>query len=391
MRTILFRYNPWWEYNFELSNINLIDRSLCSKLINNELQNNQVVFITGLRRVGKTSILKLLIKKIIEKGISEAENILYISLDDYLLLNNSIIEIVEEFRKINNLKFEEKIFLFLDEITFKEDYQIQLKNLFDNHNVKIFASSSSASILKSNLSFLTGRHYTYELLPLDFEEYLLFKDLKFSESDTHLYEKYFHDYLTTGGIPAFVLNNKPDYLNQLVDDIIYKDIAAIHNIKNIKLLKEFFLILMERSGKQISINKIAKILSMSPDTSRRYLELFTDTFLVHTVNRHGKTNEKILSPKKIYAADLGIRAFYTGKRDYGSLFENYVFLKLKDLSPEYIYQDSIEIDFTIENKIIECKYHNESLNEKQQKLFDKLNMKEKYIFRTNLDIKHYFQ
>ena len=75
------------------------------------------------------------------------------------------------------------------------------------------------------------------------------------------------------------------------------------------------------------------------------LFLFEDTYMILPVARYGKTNEKILSPKKIYAPDLGIRNFITGFRDKGSAFENYVLLKIKKAQPEYVYRDGIEIDF----------------------------------------------
>ncbi len=386
MDTILYRYNPWWENNFKFSSLNLIDRPKYLRIIQKNENNKQIIFITGLRRIGKTSILKLYIKYLIEKKKINPHRILYVSLDDYLLLEYNILQIVDEFRKINNISFSEKIFIFLDEITYKEDYQIQLKNLVDSHEVKIFGSSSSSSLLKSNLSLLAGRYFSYEILPLDFKEYLDFKNISFSKADQHLVEKHFHQHLTTGGIPAYVLHENKEYLQQLVDDIIMKDIAALHNITNTRLLKEYFLLLMERSAKQMSINKIAKILSISPDTSRRYLDLFADTFLIHVLNRSGKTNEKILSPKKIYAADNGIRCLFTGHRDYGSLFENNVYLKIKHLSPEYIYQNGIEIDFLIKDILIECKYHQEELSGKQKDLFNALNFPEKKVVRNDKDV-----
>jgi predicted AAA+ superfamily ATPase len=301
-----------------------------------------------------------------------------------MLRNKNILEITEEFRKINKLKFEEKVYLFFDEITSKQDFEIQLKNLHDLHNVKIFASSSSASLLKKAKPYLTGRSISFEVLPLDFNEYLQFKNISIKNSDHHLIDGYFEDYLSSGGIPDYVLTNEPSYLSNLVDDIIYKDIAAIYNIKSPDILKEYFLLLMERAGKMLSINKLARILKISPDTSRRYLSYFSDVFLVFPVNRCGRTNEIILAQKKVYAPDLGIRNHLTGFRDKGSLFENYVFLKLKHLSPCYYYKDSIELDFAIKDDfIIEAKYHNEVLSVKQRKLIDNSSFKFKKIIRNS--------
>ena len=139
---------------------------------------------------------------------------------------------------------------------------------------------------------------------------------------------------------------------------------------------------MERCGKQLSVNKIAKILKLPADSARRYFDMFTSTYLVHAITRYGKTNETILSPKKIYAADLGIRTLFTGFRDKGSLFENYVFLKIKDRNPSYIYKDKTELDFiTADKTLIEVKYH-DSMNEKQQALFDSLKTKKKILINS---------
>jgi len=382
MVKVLTRYNPWWEGAQKPDS--LINRDNIINLLVEQLSNQYVVFLTGLRRSGKTSLFKLFIYKLIDEHKIDQKHILYVSVDDYMLRNQNILEITEEFRKINKLKFEEKVYLFFDEITSKKDFEIQLKNLHDLHNVKIFASSSSASLLKQAKPYLTGRSIAFEVLPLDFNEYLQFKNIRIKNSDYHLIDGYFEDYLSSGGIPDYVLTNEPSYLSNLVDDIIYKDIAAIYNIKSPDILKEYFLLLMERAGKMLSINKLARILKISPDTSRRYLSYFSDVFLVLPVNRCGRTNETILAQKKVYAPDLGIRNHLTGFRDKGSLFENYVFLKLKHLSPCYYFKDSVELDFAIKDDfIIEAKYHNEVLSVKQQKLIDNSNFKFKKIIRNS--------
>jgi predicted AAA+ superfamily ATPase len=87
--------------------------------------------------------------------------------------------------------------------------------------------------------------------------------------DKQLYKSYFLEYIKDGGMPENVLNPNREYLMNLVDDIIQKDITAFHGLKHHQILRDYFLLLMERSGKQLSINKIAKILSISPDTSKR--------------------------------------------------------------------------------------------------------------------------
>jgi len=385
MEQILYRYNPWWESDYNPTELHY--RPSLFRDIETLIASKDIIFFTGLRRIGKTSLLKLIISFLINQKNVKSNRIFYVSLDDYLLAKHNIIEIVDEFRKIQKIKFSEKIYLFLDEIGYKEDFEIQIKNFYDNQNVKIFSSTSNSFHLRSKKIFITGRHKTIEVPPLDFEEYLSFKNISISKKEDYLFDKYFLEYLFTGGIPEFVLRGEIEYLKELVDDIIMKDIAAQHNIKNIALLKDFFLLLMERVGKVFSINKLANILQISPDTAKRYLELFNSTYLIHLMPRAGKTNEIILSAKKIYAADLGIKTLFTGFKDKGNLFENYVYLKLKDRNPAYVYVNGSEIDFLTEDKtLIEVKFDSE-LTKAQEKLFSEFKAKNKIIIKNFRDIK----
>jgi uncharacterized protein len=380
---VYYQYNPWWEEEIDLENI--IPRPRYLSRMDKVFSEKAIVFLTGLRRVGKTTLLKLFIRNLIRQGIP-ARHIFYISLDDYLLEKKSIIDIIDEYRKIHKLRIEEKIYLFLDEITYKDQFHRQLKNLYDRQNVKIYASSSSSSVLKDKKAFLTGREAVLEILPLDFEEYCTFRRLKIKKSEAYLMESYFEEYLRTGGMPEYVLTQDREYLTTLIDDVIYKDIVAFHGIKNPQGIKDFFALLMERVGKQVSINKIAHILKMSPDTAKRYLQMFEETYLIYLVPRYGKLNERLLSPKKNYAADLGIRNLLTGFRDKGALFENYVYLMIKHLEPAYLYQNGIELDFLTQNKmLIEVKYGGE-LTSKQKELFEKMDAKKKLIVDNIHDI-----
>jgi len=165
-----------------------------------------------------------------------------------------------------------------------------------------------------------------------------------------------------------------------------KDISALHNIKNTSSLKEMYLLLMERSGKSISLNKVANILELSPDTVKRFLTYFEEVFLISTISKCGKTNQSILSLKKIYSVDLGLRNLFTGFRDKGSLFENYLFNKIKKYQPCYYAVDGYEIDFLIDKKVlIESKYHSDLVG-KQLDLFNNSDFKHKYLITSQRDL-----
>jgi len=318
----------------------------------------------------------------------ESQKILYFSVDDYLLKGKSLLDILDEYRKIQKLKVEEKFYVFFDEITYISNYHQQLKNIYDKYDLKIYATSSSSSLLRDKQAYLTGRSVTLEIKPLDFEEYKIFKGINLKKSDDKLNEAYFREYIKVGGLPENVLNPNREYLMNLVEDIIQKDITAFHSLKDSQLVRDYFTLLMERSGKQLSINKISNILKISPDTSRRYLGFFEETYLIHLVSRWGRTNEKILSAKKIYACDLGIKHLFVGERDFGSYFENYIYLNLRNRKEiYYLYEDGNEIDFYTSDKImIESKYNSE-MNLKQKELFDSYKANKKLIVDSVRNLK----
>jgi uncharacterized protein len=383
MEEILFRYNPWWEGDTGLTGIH--DRPLMTQRMMHYASYRHIVFLTGLRRIGKTTLMRLFIRYLIENQRYEPKHVLYVSVDDYVLSKYTIIDIVERYRKIHRISSSQKITLFLDEVTYQKDFEKQLKTMVDSYNTKIYASSSSAGFIKRGKKYLTGRNIVIEVDPLDFEEYLQFRGINLKRSDKHLVDEYFEEYLEFGGIPEYVLTRDGQVIKELIDDIILKDIVAEHGIRDPQIIKDYFLLLMERAGKQMSINKVANILDISPDSSRRYLDLFTDTFLISLLPRCGKTNERILSQKKIYCRDTGIRTFYTGLRDKGSLFENYVYIRLKDNDLCYLYQDGIEIDFfTRKGELIEVKYQSK-VTEKQLKLFNSVRAKKRFIITSYTD------
>lgn len=376
MESILYKSNPWWEEDYNFLGF---PRDIYLEQLNQYLNNKDILFLTGLRRVGKTSILKNFISTLIQKNGVAPKEIFYISLDLYALDNYSITEIVNEYRKIHKLPSSQKIYLFLDEVTSKKSYQQELKNFYDLENIKIFASSSSASLLKDKNAYLTGRQRIIEVMPLNFYEYLQFKEVSIKKADAHLYESYFEEYMQDGGMPEYVLTGDVAYLQNLIENIITKDIIAHYNIRNNQVVKDFYKLLMERSGKQLTFNKIANILEISVDSAKRYFYYFEETYLIYSVEKYGKLNERLKSAKKIYASDVGLRNVVTGYRDKGAIFENLIYLQIKEQNPSYLYVDGIELDFITENGLlIEAKF-NSVLNEKQQKLFDKFETKEKLV------------
>lgn len=381
---VYYDYNPWWEEQDFLPGY-LVERPVILNRLEKYFDSNSIVFLTGLRRVGKTSLMKLFIQRLIRKGITP-DHIFYVSLDDYILDDKSIIDIISDYRKIHKLPVREQIYVFLDEVTHKERFHQQLKNLYDKQNVKIYASSSSSSILGDQKSFLTGREFILEVLPLDFREYLEFKNVSLKKRDQQLLDTYFQEFLQSGGIPEYVLYHQREYLQNLVDDIIYKDIIAPRKIKNQKIIKDLFKILMTNVGNPVSTYKISNTLKISSETVSRYLQFLEETYLIYMIPRHGTTHLQLSSPRKVYAADTGIRNLFTGFINKGRAFENYVYLRIKDHDPVYVLENKLELDFYIDNRaLIEVKY-GEDLREKQKELFDAFNAPHKTLIKDFKDL-----
>jgi uncharacterized protein len=367
--------NPWWNKKYTTK---FIPREKYLKKLETSLNKKLITLVVGLRRVGKTTLIKILIERLINNYKVSPKQIFYISLDHYLLKKMNLFEIIREFRKINGLKRTDKIYLFLDEITYQQEFQQQLKNIFDIENTKIFASSSSSNVLKDKKAFTTGRTNTIEIMPLDFKEFLIFNKVDYKSTDSYLLEKYYEKHLKIGGIPQYVLTRDSEVITGLVSDIIEKDIKQVYKLKG-NVIDDLFLLLCNRVGKRISYNKLAKVLNSNHNTIKEYIEYFRNTYLFYTIGKYSSSSNEIASSsKKMYVGDVAIRNVNIGVKQKGILHENLVFLKLEHHKPCYYLKNNIELDFIYKDNLIEAKYNND-MSKEQEDLFKSVNIKNKMI------------
>jgi len=367
MKELLYQFNPWWEGSFHSSSVvrpRYLDRLFGS------LESKEIVFMVGLRRVGKTTLMHQIIEKLLLNH--KPEHVLYVSLDHPLFDETSILDVLKEYRTIHGLPRKERVFLFFDEVHLKEGFERDLKMLYDMENVKVYASGSSSLLLQHKGSFLTGRQRSIMIEPLDFAEFLSFRGVSIKNSEDYLLDKYAEDYLRVGGIPEYVLRGEDGYLRELVENIIYKDIVGRYGIKNPDLLRKLFFMLAERVGSRFTYSKLANVLGLSVDTVKQYAYYLEETFLVYLVSKHASSmNESIYAPKKVYLADNGIRNSFIGFKDLGSLAENQVFLKIKDMGKvSYYFESDREIDFIVNKTAIEVKYKDKITEEDKKTLKD---------------------
>ena len=341
--------NPWWGgYSIELG----IHRTDYLSKINDYLKEKQeILFLLGSRRVGKTRIIFQTIYKLIADGIP-TDKILFLSLD------NTNLEKFNWYDYIAESNFD---YIFLDEIQYSSKWAQNLKSLFDlpNKKMKIICSGSSSKLIEDDKAFLTGRNTNLIVTTLDFNEFLKFTDNKSTVKD----------YLFYGGYPEYVLEKEPNYLNDLVRDIIEKDIAKVHKVRNTQYLFDICQMLAKQVGFKSSSNKIASVLKLDNKTVENYIQYLREAKLIEVVYQYSDSlNKRLYSPKKYYFNDLGMRNSFSGFSDKGSLVENAVFLKLsKKYGAENIFfmtdTASKEVDFVVKLDsdrlmYVESKYNN---------------------------------
>lgn len=329
----------------------LFRRILTDKI---NIKSNEIVDIVGPRRSGKSSILKLLIKNL------EKDSWLYINFEDPVFIENNDPKVIEELIEAYEQYYSPSLkYLFFDEVQNIKYWEKAVRKLRDGAKYKIFITGSSSKLLSSELSSLiTGRHLSYELAPLNFKEYLFFKNISVENlKEIVLQEakifKYFEKYLKIGGFPKIVLDEDMELLKQYYPDILEKDIIKRHNIRQKDIVEKIGVFLLSNSSKILSITSLEETFNISFEAASNYLNYFKEAFLVFEVSQFSyslKTQQKAL--KKVYAVDTGLAnaVSFRFSEDYGRILENSVFLHLNQLAPEVYYyktKSNLEVDFLV--------------------------------------------
>lgn len=339
-------------------------------LIRRKIQDNiepfikfkEVVIITGPRRGGKSSLMKLICDDLIKKDKVPPSNILYLNFEDerFIDFNTSdFAHTYELFLQIN--KPMGRLYFFLDEIQNVTGWERWVNRLYENENIKIFITGSNASLLSSEISTaLTGRNRTITNFPFSFGEFLTFKNYKLQKNNFYQTEKraviksFFQEYLKLGGYPEIIKINDPTLLEQYFKDIIYRDILPRYSIKKIKEIRELCLFLASNLASIHSYYKLQRLIGVkSINTVKTYLEILEEAFLFFRINLFDYSiKRQIYNPSKIYIIDtaLGNSISFKFSENIGHIYENLVFLELKRRNKEIYYWKSKkgkEVDFLI--------------------------------------------
>ena len=297
------------------------------------------LIISGIRRCGKSTLLKEILKK--------EKKFYYLNLEDNRLDGFEL----RDFVRVNEV-FEELYgkggVYFFDEIQNVPKWEKFVRGLVDDKK-KVIVTGSNASILSRELgTLLTGRHLDFELFPFSFREFLKFRGLNPNV-------KSYVEYFKRGGFPEFVKSGRADILNMLLNDVVMRDIVVRFGIKNSSNVKKMAIYLISNVGKEFSYNSLKKMFEVgSAQSVIDYVSYFEDAYLIFTIPKFSYSYRKQqVNPKKVYSIDNGFS--YTNSvsfsKDFGKMLENQVFLHLRRKYKEIFYfQEKGECDFVIKEK-----------------------------------------
>ncbi|MBI4691114.1 MAG: ATP-binding protein [Nitrospirae bacterium] len=344
-----------------LARKDLVSREL-QREISRLLPQREIVLISGVRRSGKSSLMRLICDDIIIKEAVTASNILYVNFEDERFVDFTIRDfepLYEAFLELQRPKG--KKFLFFDEIQNIPGWEKWLNRLYEFEDLKIFVSGSNAAMLSSDISTaLTGRNRQVVNWPFSFMEFLSLRDCSVRRNELYSREKrleikhLFKQYLETGGFPEVIKNNDPTLLEQYFRDILYRDIISRHSIKNIKEIRELTLFLAANIGTVQSYKNLQHLAGLkSIATVKNYVETLADVFLFYFIDMFSfSVKRQIYNPSKVYCVDAALSdsISFRFSRNLGHAYENIVCIELLRRKGEIYYWKSKkgkEVDFIV--------------------------------------------
>ena len=315
--------------------------------------------LTGIRRSGKSVMLKLIMEELKQNGIDEKqftninfENLVNRELTTADKLHKYILKKANEIKK--------KCYIFLDEIQEVKDWEKCINSLRVNeeYNFDIYITGSNAKLLSGELStYLAGRYVEFVIYPFSFKEFLeILKSIQQGVSTREAFQKY----VKFGGMPflynlAFEEEASLQYLKDIYSSIILKDITQRNKIRDTDLLERVISYLIINVGNNFSATSISKFFKsenrkVSVETILNYIKAAEESFLIHKVSRDDLIGKKILNVnEKYYIADHGMREAILGsnQRDINQIFENIIYLELlrKGYNVRVGKVDNLEVDF----------------------------------------------
>lgn len=346
--------------------------------------------ITGIRRCGKSTLLKIFRKYLLDKGVDENqiisinfENPDYDDLRDYKALYTYL---------KSKLVTDDKYYILLDEIQNVMDYQKAIDGLYILDNVDLYITGSNAYFMSGELAtLLSGRYVEIQMLPLSFKEYVS------AHSEKSDLPTLYRQYIENSSFP-YVIELGEDkeqiraYLSGIYNTVILKDVVSRKNISDVSVLESIVKFMFDNIGnittpKRISDTMTSKGRKISNHTVENYLAALVDGFILYKAGRYDiKGKQYLETQEKYYISDIGLRYFLLGSKyvDMGHILENIVYLELIRRGYKvYIGKiDSLEVDFVAE-KNGEIEYYQVS-----QTVMDKMTL-DRELTPLNIIKNHY--
>ena len=315
--------------------------------------------LTGIRRSGKSVMLKLIMEELKQNKIDEKQ---FININFENLINRELTtaDKLHEYILKKASEIKKKCYIFLDEIQEVKDWEKCINSLRVNeeYDFDIYITGSNAKLLSGELStYLAGRYVEFVIYPFSFKEFL--ETLKSIQQDVSTREA-FQKYVKFGGMPflynlAFEEEASLQYLKDIYSSIILKDITQRNKIRDTDLLERVISYLIMNVGNNFSATSISKFFKsenrkVSVETILNYIKAAEESFLIYRVLRDDLIGKKVLNVnEKYYIADHGMREAILGsnQRDINQIFENIIYLELlrKGYNVRVGKVDNLEVDF----------------------------------------------
>ena len=338
--------------------VNLINRETYLSKIRPYYDLDIIKVITGIRRSGKSFLLKSIINEIKSKGVN-IDHIIYINFEDidFAYIQNAI-DLNKEIK--SKILDNEKYFVFLDEIQYVQEFEKALASIKATCNVSLFVTGSNSTLLSGKLaSLLTGRTIEFEVFPFSYFEAVEYLHVNNASSNALTIE----NYLKCGGFPfTYQLNSSQEvinYVKHLYESIVAKDIAHPYSRIDRSLFNTVALYILANAGKDLSLANIVNYYNshntdnkLTRPMVKTFLDKMVQAYLIYPISQYNLSGKQSLnSHPKYYATDLALRTIGTNTIDFEDTFflENLICNELKsrgyDVRTGKTYRS--EIDFIV--------------------------------------------
>ncbi|PKM94603.1 MAG: ATPase [Firmicutes bacterium HGW-Firmicutes-1] len=314
--------------------------------------------VTGIRRCGKSTLLKIFQEHLLENGVQENQ-IISINFEDYEFDYLKDPKVLYNYIK-EKITLDKMTYIFLDEIQNVKEYEKVVDSFFIKDHIDIYMTGSNAYMLSGDLAtLLSGRYIKIEMLPFSFSEYVR------ANGTGKSVEGNYREYIETSSFPYTLSLEKEtrqikEYLTSIYDTIVLKDVIGRKKISDVMMLESVIRFLMDNIGNQLSTKKISDTMtsngrSINVRTVESYVSSFMEAYIVYQVKRYDiKGKQYLKTLEKYYIVDIGLRNAILGNAgtDVGRVLENVVYLELIRRGYEvYVGKvDNVEVDFVVKDE-----------------------------------------